>query len=171
MSTIPRGSASGPSMLGSPPTKVGPSCVQQEGASTPHPSSTKFWTTGEALPLPSSACPGSQNEDTGCRDREDRHPPCIHSGSLRGLEPEIESVLSQKTHVKKSRPPGRRRRRPCPWKQGTRASFRHLPPSAVSCSPWDLNAPEQGQVSELWNLCHRRPDRRCRGAGSTRPPG
>lgn len=59
---------------------------QQEGVSTPHLSSTKFWTTGEALPLPSSACPGSQNEDAARRDHEDRHP----LQRLRGLGPEIE---------------------------------------------------------------------------------
>lgn len=88
-STVQLGSASGPSTL-SPPTKPGPSSVQQEGASMPHLSSTKFWTTGKALPLPSSACPGSQNEDAARRDHEDRHP----LQRLRGLGPEIESVLS-----------------------------------------------------------------------------
>lgn len=75
--------------------------------------------------------PGTQNEDTARRDREDRYPHCIHSGLLRGLEPEIESVLSQKTHVKNSSLPGRRRKCRCPWKQGTRASFQRLTPGQL----------------------------------------
>lgn len=136
---------------------------QQEGVSTPHLSSTKFWTTGEALPLPSSACPGSQNEDAARRDHEDRHP----LQRLRGLGPEIEKRPFLEDSCQEKSPCRPLEKSPLP-REARDAGFLHAP--AAARARWGLNAP-RGQASQPSNLCRPWPDQRCGVAESTRPPG